>query len=96
MLAGVHPGCFELFAQEPIRTFSDLKGGSVGIEGLGSSNHVYVAIMAAQVGLDPHKDIDWMTGPRSEFMELFAAGKVDAFLATCPNRWRCALARSVV
>ena len=26
VLAGVHSGCFELFAQEPIRTISDLKG----------------------------------------------------------------------
>ena len=25
-VAGVHPGCFELFAHEPIRTVSDLKG----------------------------------------------------------------------
>ena len=85
VLAGVHSGCFELFAQEPIRTFSDLKGGSVGIERLNSSNHVLVAIMAAQVGLDPHQDLDWITGPRGDFMELFAAGKVDAFLATPPK-----------
>jgi NitT/TauT family transport system substrate-binding protein len=85
VLAGVHTGCFELFAQEPIRTFSDLKGRKVGIERLGSSNHVLVAIMAAHVGLDPHKDIDWITGPRDVFMELFAAGKLDAFLATPPE-----------
>jgi NitT/TauT family transport system substrate-binding protein len=25
-LAGIHSGCFELFAREPIRTISDLKG----------------------------------------------------------------------
>ena len=30
-LAGVHPGCFELFAHEPIRTIRDLKGKRVGI-----------------------------------------------------------------
>ena len=30
-LAGLHPGCFELFAHEPIRTISDLKGKKVGI-----------------------------------------------------------------
>ena len=85
VLAGVHTGCFELFAHEPIRTFSDLKGRDVGIERLGSSNHVLVAIMAAHVGLDPHKDINWITGPRGDFMERFVAGKVDAFLATPPE-----------
>ena len=57
-LAGVHPGCFELFAHEPIRTISDLKGKKVGIDVLGSGEHLYVAIMAANVGLDPHEDIE--------------------------------------
>ena len=36
-LAGVHPGCYELFAHEPVRTISDLKGKRVGIEYPGSS-----------------------------------------------------------
>ena len=30
-LAGVHSGCYELFAHEPIQTVSDLKGKRVGI-----------------------------------------------------------------
>jgi NitT/TauT family transport system substrate-binding protein len=85
VLAGVHSGCFELFAQDSIRTFSDLKNRKVGIERLGSSNHVLLAIMAAHLGLDPHKDINWITGPREDFMELFVAGKIDAFLATPPE-----------
>ena len=31
MLAGVHVGCFELFAKDDIRSIADLKGRSVGI-----------------------------------------------------------------
>jgi NitT/TauT family transport system substrate-binding protein len=89
-LAGVHPGCFELFAHEPIRTISDLKGKKVGIDVLGSGKHRYVAVMAAQVGLDPNKDIVWVEGsaldPRALFpMELFIEGKVDAFLGFPPE-----------
>jgi NitT/TauT family transport system substrate-binding protein len=84
-LAGVHPGCYELFAQESIRTISDLKGKRVGIGELGSSGHLLLAIMAAQVGLDPHKDIDWVTSPAGNFMALFAEGQVDAFLAFPPE-----------
>ena len=34
-LAGVHVGCYELFAQEPIRTISDLRGKSVGVQRAG-------------------------------------------------------------
>ena len=30
VLAGVHPGCFQLFVHEHIRTFTDLKGKQVG------------------------------------------------------------------
>ena len=85
VLAGVHSGCFELFAHEPVRTFSNLKGRNVGIERTGSSNHVLLAIMAAQVGFDPHNDVNWITGPRGDFMELFATRKIDAFLATPPE-----------
>jgi NitT/TauT family transport system substrate-binding protein len=89
-LAGVHVGCFELFAHEPIRTISDLKGRKVGIDILGSGKHRYVAIMAANVGLDPHREIEWVEGanvnPMGLFpLELFAERRVDAFLAFPPE-----------
>ena len=94
-LAGVHLGCFELFAQEPIRTVTDLKGKRVGIEGPGGADHLYVSIMATHVGLDPQKDIDWVTSPTLQPMELFAEGELDAFLAFRRSRRSCAPARSV-
>jgi NitT/TauT family transport system substrate-binding protein len=84
-LAGVHPGCYELFAHESIRTISDLQGKRVGISYLGSSGHLLLAIMAAQVGLDPHQDIHWVTSPAGNFMALFAEGRIDAFLAFPPE-----------
>jgi NitT/TauT family transport system substrate-binding protein len=89
-LAGLHAGCFELFAHEPVRTISDLKGRKVGIDVLGSGKHRYVAIMAAQVGLDPHHDIEWVEGsaldPAALFpMKLFIEGQVDAFLGFPPE-----------
>jgi NitT/TauT family transport system substrate-binding protein len=52
VLAGVHPGCFELFAHEHIRSIRDLKGKKVGIQGAGVQQHVFLAAMAAYVGLD--------------------------------------------
>jgi NitT/TauT family transport system substrate-binding protein len=85
VLAGVHVGCYELFAHEPIRTVSDLRGKSVGIQRVGSSSHLLVSIMAAQVGLDPHTDINWITNPDFNFKELFEQGKVDAFFGAPPK-----------
>src|SRR5262245_46012763 len=77
-LAGVHSGCYELFAHEPIRAISDLKGKKVGIPAQrGSSGHLLLASIAAYVGLDPHTDIDWVSNATGDFMGPFAEGKVD-------------------
>ena len=46
-LAGVHSGCYELFAHEPIRTVSDLKGKRVALTDPNSGGHLYISIMAA-------------------------------------------------
>ena len=41
--------------------------------------------MAAHVGLDPAKDIHWVTSTSPKPMELFADGKIDAFLGLPPE-----------
>jgi NitT/TauT family transport system substrate-binding protein len=92
VLAGLHVGCYELFVHDPIRTIADLKGKKVGIDYVDSSGHLYLTIIAAQVGLDPKSDIewvanpnDWVVNPDSTLLERFAAGKIDAFLAFPPE-----------
>jgi NitT/TauT family transport system substrate-binding protein len=85
VLTGVHPGCFELFANERIRSVLDLKGKSVGVQGLGSIPHIFLAVMATYVGLDPVNDIEWVTSPSVKPKELFADGKIDAFLGFPPE-----------
>ena len=85
IIAGVHSGCFELFGNERIRSIADLKGKSVGVQGLGASPHVFLAAMAAHVGLDPVKDIHWVTDQSVTPKELFAQGKIDAFLGFPPE-----------
>jgi NitT/TauT family transport system substrate-binding protein len=85
MLAGVHPGCFELFGNQRIRTIADLKGRSVGVQALGSSQHVFLASMATYVGLNPAKDINWVASKDPKPIELYAAGKIDAFLGFPPE-----------
>jgi NitT/TauT family transport system substrate-binding protein len=85
VLAGVHPGCFELFGNEKVRGVRDLRGKSVGVQALGSSPHVFLTGMAAYVGLDPLKDINWVTSPTVKPMTLFVQGKIDAFLGFPPE-----------
>ena len=84
MLAGVHAGCFELFGTDRVHTIRDLKGKTVGVQARGSSQHVFLASMAAYVGLDPQKDITWVEHPSAESIQLLAAGKIDAFLGFPP------------
>jgi NitT/TauT family transport system substrate-binding protein len=84
-LAGVHSGCYELFAHEPIRAISDLRGKKIGIDRLGSSGHLLLAVIAAQVGLDPRKDIDWITSPSGSVIDSFVDGQIDAFLGLPPE-----------
>jgi NitT/TauT family transport system substrate-binding protein len=84
ILAGMMVGCVEVFANEDIRSIADLKGRSVGIEFIGSTPHVLLSIMAAQIGLDPVSDIRWITGSKVDPMQLFVDGKVDAFVGSPP------------
>ena len=83
VVAGVHPGCFELFVHDPVRTVTDLKGKRVGVPDVrGGPSQLYVSIMAAHVGLDPENDIDWVTTDDvASPMALFVRGEIDAYLA---------------
>jgi NitT/TauT family transport system substrate-binding protein len=85
VLAGVHVGCFELFGNGSVRSITDLKGKRVGIQAFGSPPHLFLVLMAAQVGLDPNKDIDWVVTSSVEPMQLFADEKIDAFLGFPPQ-----------
>jgi NitT/TauT family transport system substrate-binding protein len=85
VIAGVMVGCTELFTRDGIHSITDLKGKSVGIQALGSLPNVLVFLMAAYVGLDPDKDIHWVTDPKVKPKELFIDGKIDAFLGFPPE-----------
>jgi NitT/TauT family transport system substrate-binding protein len=85
IVGGEHVGCFELFAREGIRGIPDLKGKTVGVQALGSSQYSFMSGMASYVGLDPAKDIRWVTSSSPKPMELFADGKIDAFLGLPPE-----------
>ena len=85
LLAGVHVGCMELYGTERVHAIRDLKGKTVAVQGLGSSQHVFLASMAAYVGLDPTRDIHWVIYPQAEAMQRFAEGQVDAYIGFPPE-----------
>jgi NitT/TauT family transport system substrate-binding protein len=84
LLGGVHAGCYELFGTDRVRAIRDLRGKTVAIPALGSPHHVFLASMAAYVGIDPRKDINWVTHPVAESMRLLADKKIDALMGFPP------------
>jgi NitT/TauT family transport system substrate-binding protein len=86
ILAGVHVGCFALFVQNGIDRVVDLKGKSIAFSGgPGSSQQLFAEIIVARVGLDPVRDIRWVAASSPTPVDLFADGKVDAFLGVPPQ-----------
>jgi len=85
ILAGEHAGCFELFGTDRVRTIRDLKGKTVAVPALDSSRHMFVSMMAAYVGLDPRKDINFVPYSGAESVGLLGEGKIDAYLGFPPE-----------
>jgi NitT/TauT family transport system substrate-binding protein len=84
ILAGIHTGCWELFGSDSVRSLRDLRGKTVAAPRR-SSRKAFVAAMVASVGLDPERDIVWIDLAPGESMELFAQGKIDAFMGFAPE-----------
>jgi NitT/TauT family transport system substrate-binding protein len=85
VLAGLHSGCLELIANDSVRNIADLRGKKVGVYTSSSAPHVLVTLMAAYIGLDPKRDIEWVMNYDATSMQLFIEGKIDAFLAVPPE-----------
>jgi NitT/TauT family transport system substrate-binding protein len=84
-LAGIHGGCFELFAHEHVRAIRDLKGKRVSVSAIGSLEYYFLASVIAYVGMDPRKDVEWVDSKSFEGMRRdFVEKKVDAFFAFPP------------
>jgi NitT/TauT family transport system substrate-binding protein len=80
VVAGVHAGCYELFAHGDIRGLAELKGKRVG-----SLDTRWLSLIAAYVGLDPRRDLNLVDDLAAKPLELFAEGKLDAYLTAPPQ-----------
>lgn len=84
-LAGVHPGCYEVFGSERVRTMRDFKGKTFVVTAEGGGQKLFLSAMLTYVGLDPRKDVQWEVRPPAEAMELLARGTVDGYLGFPPD-----------
>ena len=67
-----------------MRSIRDLKGRTVAIPELGSPHHVFTASMAAHVGLNPIRDINFVIQPAEQSAHLLQDKKVDALMGFPP------------
>jgi NitT/TauT family transport system substrate-binding protein len=66
VLGGIHVGCLELFGTKRVRSIRDLKGKRVAVRNLTGGHYLFISAMAAHVGVDSKKDIDWVVLPPTE------------------------------
>ena len=85
ILGGLHAGCYELFGTNRVRTIRDLKGKKVAVTQLRDDRHAFIAAMAQHVGLDPRKDIEWVTMPVEDAMRRLRGERIDAFMGFPPE-----------
>ena len=81
MLAGMHGGCYELYAREGITGIGDLKGKKIGVYVC----REMVAVLAAYVGLRPDRDLTIIHDPAEKPLEQYLEGKLDAYMAIPPE-----------
>jgi ABC-type nitrate/sulfonate/bicarbonate transport system substrate-binding protein len=64
-------------AESPIRSARDLKGRTIGILGLRSATHLYLSAALKQAGLDPEKDVTFLTVQFPVQGAAVRSGKID-------------------
>ena len=79
VLAPLHPGCVEIWAQPGIRSLQDLRGRRVVTTARTLANLDYsnFAIVLKQAGVDP-SEVNWVVQPDANPVALFLAGQNDA------------------
>ena len=86
ILAGLHVGCYALVGSERIDSVRDLKGKTVWAGSVENNGpHIFFSVIAAYVGLDPRKDIDYAWVKKDEAMRLFREGRIDAVMSFPPG-----------
>lgn len=82
VLAPLHPGCVEIWAQPGITSLQDLRGRTVVVTArtLANLGYSYPAIALKHAGVDPAQ-VNWVVQPDANPIALYLAGRNDAVFA---------------
>lgn len=87
VLSGLHAGCVEVFANPGVKSIRDLKGKRLAVHGLGSPERYLLASVAAYIGIDPSREIEWVLANPLEWGRMLQAGEVDAIAGFPPMNY---------
>ncbi len=84
-LAGIHPGCFELYAAPGISGIRDLRGKTVAVNAKNASDQFFgfFSILLAYVGIDPLTEVNFVEIKPgvAALRDAFVDGRSQAFIA---------------
>ena len=87
-LGGLHAGCIETFGNQRVPAIRDLAGAKVAITSFGDHMHVFLSSVAAHIGIDPARDIEWVIERNfRDWPRLLKEGQVDVVAAFPPQTY---------
>jgi len=86
LTGGIHTGCLRVQAgmKTAVKNIADLKGKKVGITHLGSPPFLFASRVLAAQGMNPMKDVEWVTLPSDDMPKALDQGQVDAVASAEP------------
>lgn len=86
LTGGIHTGCLRVQAgmKTAVKNIADLKGKKVGITHLGSPPFLFASRVLAAQGMNPMKDVEWVTLPSDGMPKALDQGQVDAVASAEP------------
>jgi NitT/TauT family transport system substrate-binding protein len=86
--AGFHQADFAWLAQPAIKTWADLKGGTIGVSTFGSLTDQLTRYVLHKHGLKPETDVRVMqAGPSATSIQLLRSGRLLAAIQSAPTKW---------
>jgi NitT/TauT family transport system substrate-binding protein len=86
LTGGIHTGCLRVQAgaKTNIKNVNDLKSKRVGITHMGSPPFLFASRVLADQGMDPRKDVEWVTMAEDTMAKALDEGQVDAVASAEP------------
>jgi NitT/TauT family transport system substrate-binding protein len=83
---GIHRGCLRVqtAAKGDIQSVKDLRGKRIGVPGMGTPPFIFASRALGAGGIDPAKEITWLTFPAGELGLALDKGQVDAIADSEP------------